>query len=82
MANLKGITYYGGTPDGLHPVLEKHKKLLNEFADDRIFAIEFDGTNFSISEQCDEYYGRILTKGDCNELAEMFSELAEVISIL
>lgn len=79
MANLKGITYYGGTPDDLHPVLEKHKKLLNEFADDRIFAIEFDGTDFYISEQCDEYFGRKLTRGDCNELAEMFSELAEVI---
>lgn len=79
LESLKGITYYDGTPDDLHPVLEKHKKLLNELANDRIFAIEFCGTGFYISEQCDEYFGHILTKGECRELAEMFGELAETI---
>ena len=50
MSDFKGITYYRGIPENLPPILQKHRKILKQFADERVFAIENDGNDFVLSE--------------------------------
>lgn len=79
MSDFKGITYYRGIPENLHPILQKHRKILKQFADERVFAIETDGYDFVLSEQCDGYFGTVLSKEKCLELSELFREIADEI---
>lgn len=63
-----------------HPVLYKHKELLKELVDNRIFWVYHAGRpRFRIEECCDNYFSFELTKEQCLELSEMFKEIAEVI---
>ena len=63
-----------------HPALYKHKELLKELVDNRIFWVyHADGYGFLIEECCDNYFRCELTKEQCLELSEMFKEIAEVI---
>ena len=63
-----------------HPALYKHKELLKELVDNRIFWVyHVDGCGFLIEECCDNYFRCELTKEQCLELSEMFKEIAEVI---
>ena len=63
-----------------HPALYKHKELLKELVDNRIFWVyHADGYGFLIEECCDNYFSYELTKEQCLELSEMFKEIAEVI---
>ena len=63
-----------------HPIIQKHRDLLELLADERIFCVMYDETNhFFLLECCDEYYAYDLNQEDCLELSEMFKELAEAI---
>ena len=58
-----------------HPILLKHKELLSNWVQERIFGV-FYNTDFWIQECCDNYFDHQLTKEDCLELSEMFKEIA------
>lgn len=63
-----------------HPIIQKHRDLLELLADERIFCVMHDETNhFFLLECCDGYYAFDLNREDCLELSEMFKELAEAI---
>ena len=61
-----------------HPVLYKHKELLEELVNNRIFCVFYsEQQGFVMEECCDNYFGCALTKEICLELSEMFNEIAE-----
>ena len=60
-----------------HPIIQKHKELLQKIEEDRVFSIfQRDGV-FYIAEECDMYFSHVLTKEECLELSELFKEIAE-----
>ena len=64
-----------------HPVLQAHRKLLNKFIADRIFCIFYsEEEGFTIDECCDDYFTHCLTKDECIELAQLFTEIAQSIT--
>lgn len=60
---------------------EKHKNLIESFMSERVFNVKYNYLNnkFFIREMCDQWFSRELNKEDCEELSEMFSELANKI---
>ena len=44
---------------------------------DRVFSLEWNGENITLMECCDYCFGHDLTKEECEELSEVFRELAE-----
>jgi hypothetical protein len=64
-----------------HDVLKKHDKINSELSDDRVLAVCFDPEykKFYLIEGCDDYFRHELTKEDCLDLANLFTDLANVI---
>lgn len=63
-----------------HPIIQRHKKLLQTLSNDRACTILHDEPKkFCLLECCDDYFGHDLTKDECTELSELFGELAEEI---
>lgn len=63
-----------------HPIIQKHKELLEKMSDERIFCVLHNEPNeFSLLECCDGYYSYDLKQEDCLELSEMFKEIAAAI---
>ena len=64
-----------------HPALYKHRELLQEFVNDRIFCLYYSEENdeFFIEECCDDWFDKTLNKKQCLELSEMFRDIASYI---
>jgi thiamine biosynthesis protein ThiC len=65
-----------------HPILLKHDELLTLLSvTDRVVDIAYDDKKdkFHLIEQCDEYFRTELDKETCQELSELFAELAGVM---
>ena len=64
-----------------HPILIKHTKILETLNDERVMCVCYDDNEnkFYIQEMCDDWYSHDLSKNDCLELAQLFSELADVM---
>lgn len=63
-----------------HPIIQKHKELLEKMSDERIFCVLNNEPNeFVLLECCDGCFGYEVEREDCLELAEMFREIAEVL---
>lgn len=60
-----------------HPVLEKHRSILETLMDERVFTVWKTEEGFCVVECCDEYFGYDLNKNDCLELSKLFQDLAE-----
>lgn len=60
-----------------HPIIQKHKELLQRIADRRIVGIVYSDGEFGMLECCDGYFYYGLTKPECLELSELFKEMAE-----
>lgn len=59
-----------------HEIIQRHRKTLEKITDERIFTlIEIRG-EFVLCEECDGYFCYGLTKEDCEDLSELFSEIA------
>lgn len=65
-----------------HPVLLKHRNVLEKLNDCRVACICYDKEKniFSIMECCDEWFYLDLTKNDCIELSELFKDIAGAIN--
>lgn len=60
-----------------HPVLEKHRPILETLMNERVFAVWKTENGFCITECCDEYFCHVLNTDDCLELSALFKDLAE-----
>lgn len=58
---------------------DQYAKVLEAFSKDRIFSIIRKGDGFYIFEKCDEYFSHKLTQEECEDLSELFAELADKI---
>mgnify|MGYP001623196566 CR=1 FL=1 len=78
-----GNVWYDGwekEEDLHHPILEKHKNLLERLIQDRVFRVGYADGTFYLLEECDQYFGCDLTKEEAKELSELFQEIAEIMS--
>lgn len=84
MCQYKLVLPYGEDITKLieHPALYKHKDLLKEFVDNRIFCIYYSDRHkeFRMEECCDNYFSCELTKEQCLELSEMFKDMADYLA--
>lgn len=62
-----------------HPILEKHRDLLQELMDERVFKVGYEDGTFYLLEECDEYFGIDLRKEQARELSEIFGEIANFL---
>ncbi len=62
-----------------YPEFEKYRKVLEKINSERVFSIQNQNDEFWLVEECDEYFLHELTKQDCLELSELFSEIAKFI---
>ena len=62
-----------------YPEFEKYIKVLEKINSERVFSIQNQNDEFWLVEECDEYFLHELTKQDCLELSELFSEIAKFI---
>ncbi len=60
-----------------HPLLERHRGILEILIDERVFSVIKMEKGFYIFEFCDEYFSHELNKADCLELSKLFRELTE-----
>lgn len=60
-----------------HPIIQKHKKILQTLADERVFSVGYCDRGFFVIEECDQWFGHDLTKEECLELSELFKEMSE-----
>ena len=58
---------------------EKYRTVLEKINSERAFSIQNKNDEFWLVEECDEYFLHELTKQDCLELSELFSEIAKLI---
>ena len=58
---------------------EKYRTVLEKINSERVFSIQNKNDEFWLVEECDEYFLHELTKQDCLELSELFSEIAKLI---
>ena len=58
-------------------VLKKYEGLIEKMIKDRVFSVGFDGKEFFVAEECDEYFSHFLTKEEAYGLSHMFREIAE-----
>lgn len=64
------------TEERLKNVLAKHQDILGVFYNANIFSLFIDDGKIHIEEACDDYYACVLTRDDCNMLADMFRDIA------
>ncbi len=64
-----------------HPIIQKHRNLLENLSSERIFSILFTKeTGFSIIEGCDDYFSHDLRKDEAKELSKLFEEISKIIN--
>ncbi len=64
-----------------HPIIQKHKELLERLSDARVVCVLCDEPNeFSLLECCDGYYSYNISQKECLELSEIFQEISKAIS--
>lgn len=64
-------------------ILNKHKELLqNTGIDSRVMTILHDSNNkeYYLIECCDDYYTHTLTKEECIEFSNLFTEIANELA--
>lgn len=63
-----------------HPIIQKHKELLQKLSDERVFSVfTREDNGFQLIECCDLWFGYDLNVKDCKELSKLFNEIAEEI---
>lgn len=77
-----GNVWYEGwekDEDMHHPILEKHRDLLQKLIDERVFKVGHADGIFYLLEECDEYFGIELRKEQARELSDLFGEIANFL---
>lgn len=77
-----GNVWYEGwekDEDMHHPILEKHRGLLQRLIDNRVLKIGCDGGTFYLLEECDECFGIDLSENQARELSDLFGEIADCL---
>lgn len=60
-----------------HPIIQKHRKILEKTSNERVFTVMLNGNELSLMECCDECFCMELNTTDCLELSKLFQDLAE-----
>lgn len=62
-----------------HPVLQKHFEIIKMLAETHLFVVYYDEEKLWLEECCDNHYRYALTKVECQELSQLFAELAHTL---